>query len=110
MVTALFLVVLRVFDTFRLVSTARLGSALLVGYAVGVISLVLDERMTGGSTLLALWVFPVVIEALKGVFPAYLVRNHRVGFLVDAAILGFAASSIRRDVNIDTARKLICRL
>ena len=89
-VTALFLVALRVFDTFRLVSTGRLGSALLVGYGVGVISLVLDERMTGGSTLLALWVFPVVIEVLKAVFPAYLVRNHRVGFLVDAAILGFA--------------------
>jgi hypothetical protein len=30
-----------------------------------------------------------VVEVLKAVFPAYLVRNFRVGFLVDAGILGF---------------------
>jgi hypothetical protein len=39
------------------------------------------------------YVAPVVEEAWKGLIIVVLIRTHRIGFLVDAAILGFAAGT-----------------
>jgi len=39
------------------------------------------------------WVGPVIEECLKALIMLYLIQTHRVGFLVDAAILGFAVGA-----------------
>jgi len=39
------------------------------------------------------WVGPVVEECLKALIMLYLIQTHRIGFLVDAAILGFAVGA-----------------
>jgi protease PrsW len=39
------------------------------------------------------YVSPLIEEALKGIIVVYLIRTRRVGFLIDAAILGFAVGA-----------------
>jgi protease PrsW len=80
-------------DSFKLVKPIAVvraigagGAAALAAMAVNglLLSEMLQDRM-----VLSLYVAPVVEETLKAAFVVYLLRSHRVGFLVDAAIFGF---------------------
>jgi RsiW-degrading membrane proteinase PrsW (M82 family) len=84
-------------DSYKLVKPRWVTSMLLVGAVAAVSSLFVNRSITiaagfEGSTL-AHYVAPVVEETLKGGVVLLLVARRRIGFLVDAAIIGFAAGT-----------------
>jgi RsiW-degrading membrane proteinase PrsW (M82 family) len=93
----LFLAGLVFVDSYKLVRFRSVVAAVLVGSAATVTAYV-------GNTLLMEWTgtsfeayrqvgAPVVEEALKAAFLAWLISSDRVGFTVDAAIYGFAVGT-----------------
>jgi len=89
-----FLVSLLLLDSFKLV---RLG-AVLLGVGAGVIAAVISYFANGAladladisPTSFSRYGAPLVEEILKGCYVYLLIRRKKVGFMVDAAILGFA--------------------
>ncbi len=93
----LFLAVLAALDTWRLVRARRIALALAAGVAAAAVSFVANNTLaalTGlGAVAYAVFAAPLVEEAAKGAWSDWLVRTRRAGFLVDAALLGFAAGA-----------------
>ncbi|MGB5211185.1 MAG: PrsW family glutamic-type intramembrane protease [Gammaproteobacteria bacterium] len=92
-----FLMVLVYLDSYKLV---RLGTVLVAvaagGLAAGACYFIngVGLEITGlGITGYSRYVAPVIEEAFKGLIIVYLIRHHRIGFPVDAAIFGFAAGT-----------------
>jgi RsiW-degrading membrane proteinase PrsW (M82 family) len=90
----LFLGALVVLDSYKLISLRAIlfavaagAAAALVGYAVNV-----SLRPALGFDMArdTVFVSPVVEELLKAVYIVWLLRRNKVGFVVDAAIYGFA--------------------
>ena len=92
-----FLAALWFMDTFRLVRASSIASALIYGAAAAL-----------GCELLHVWLMPasglepqafsryvarVTEETAKALFVAVLIARGRIGFLVDAAVLGFAVGT-----------------
>lgn len=92
-----FLVLLVTFDTFRLVRPRRVALALLVGAAAGLVTFIVNSAIMSllrwQVYTFAIFIAPVVEESLKGLYLWYLVRTGRAGFMIDAAILGFATGA-----------------
>src|SRR5450759_3947295 len=61
------------------------ASYLLNGYALGLMRIDLMQ--------FSRYVSPITEELLKGLVVVALIRTHRIGFLVDAAIFGFAVGT-----------------
>jgi RsiW-degrading membrane proteinase PrsW (M82 family) len=92
-----FLATLMFLDSYKLVSLrsvllAMLGGAAAAGFGFLVNVAILEELSLAGPHLL-LYVAPVVEELLKAIILIYLLRSRRIGFLVDAAIFGFAVGT-----------------
>jgi RsiW-degrading membrane proteinase PrsW (M82 family) len=94
---ACFLAALVLLDSYKLVRLRLVLSIVAGGLAMavasylvadGVLRIVSLERATFSR-----YVAPVVEELLKGAVILLLIRWHRIGFLVDAAILGFAVGT-----------------
>ena len=93
----IFLIVLLYMDSYKLV---RLRTVLLVILAGGLLP-VLGYWINGFAMAELGWSInpysrdaaPLVEEALKASVMVYLFRSHRIGFLVDSAILGFAVGA-----------------
>lgn len=88
-----FLVGLRLMDSYKLVHRTTLllaigGGVVAALAAFGANRLLLDAAGMPPALLRA-WGAPVVEELLKALLIAWLVSANRVGFLVDAAVLGF---------------------
>ncbi|MDX1673149.1 MAG: PrsW family glutamic-type intramembrane protease, partial [Balneolaceae bacterium] len=93
----LFLAALQLFDSFKLVNLQSLMVTLLVGGAVAALAIFINATVSywlqiSYSTFLR-FVAPFIEEALKIVYVVILVRANRVGFMVDAAIYGFAVGA-----------------
>ena len=92
-----FLLVLFLLDSFKLVPRWMLFRALASGAAVALIALLLHTwlfAVTGlSSRQFAQFVAPVTEEALKTLCLLYPLRRRQIGFLVDAAIIGFAVGA-----------------
>ncbi len=92
-----FLVSLMLLDSFKLVRLRTVASVIVAGGVTAVASLFVNqfvESWTGVDPIaLARYVAPLVEELLKGVVIIVLFARHRVAFLVDAAILGFAVGA-----------------
>ncbi|HEY2857939.1 MAG TPA: PrsW family glutamic-type intramembrane protease [Terracidiphilus sp.] len=90
----LFLGALLLIDSYKLVSLRAILLSLLAGLAAALASyaIIAGLRPLLGISLAAysIYVAPVVEESLKAVFVVYLLRRNKVGFVVDAAIRGFA--------------------
>lgn len=93
----LFLVALFTLDSFKLVRPALLARALVAG-TLAALSCLLVARavatyswveMSTYSRLIA----PLIEEAAKAALVVFLIRRKRVGFMVDAAIVGFATGA-----------------
>lgn len=90
----LFLGSLVLMDSYKLVHARALVTAMLIGAIAAAIcfevnrALLMTFHLPIG--LLTHVVAPVIEEFAKALYVVWLVRVHRVGFLVDAAILGFA--------------------
>jgi RsiW-degrading membrane proteinase PrsW (M82 family) len=90
----IFLVALWLMDSFRLVRPLSISLALLYG-AVAALGC---EALHGwlmpvaglDPTTFSRYVAPLTEEAAKAAFVGYLIARGRVGFLVDAAVQGFA--------------------
>jgi len=81
-------------DSYKLVPMRWILGTIGFGALAGLLSYPLN---VGASNLLDLefvtltrYAAPVIEEALKGLIVLALIRNHRIGFPVDAAIFGFA--------------------
>ena len=84
-------------DSYELVPPRLIVAMLFVGAAAAGASYVVNGVLINalGSSLepYTRQVSPIVEEALKALVIVWLIRTHRVGFLVDAAIVGFALGS-----------------
>jgi RsiW-degrading membrane proteinase PrsW (M82 family) len=92
-----FLALLVLLDSYKLVSLAWIVALIGVGvlaaglsYEVNALSI---ARLGMDLPSYSRYVAPVVEEAFKGAIVVWLLRRHRIAFLVDAAITGFALGS-----------------
>ena len=93
----LFLLVLVWLDSYKLVPVRLVVAIVVCGVAVALGCYYLNGWLIGRTGLdlagYARYVAPVVEEVAKALVVVALVRGHRIGFLVDAAILGFAVGT-----------------
>jgi RsiW-degrading membrane proteinase PrsW (M82 family) len=93
----LFLLTLYYLDSFRLVRPRSITAALVIGAAVAAVSFGINaavmQRTGWDRTLIMRYVAPVLEETLKAAWVAWLIARRRVGFMVDAAIIGFAVGA-----------------
>ncbi len=89
-----FLCALRALDTYKLLALGRILTAVAAGIGAALLALPVNTLLyqwAGGVALY--WTGPVFEELLKAVFPLWCIRSHRVGFPVDAGIIGFATGT-----------------
>ena len=92
-----FLIALILLDSYKLVRLrwvlASLGlGGVMAGACYWVSGVAVDHLSIEASTY-ARYVGPVIEESAKAAFLIPLIRSHKVGFLVDAAIFGFATGT-----------------
>ena len=92
-----FLLALVLADSFKLVSTPNLARALAAGALAAVAATLLHgwlfdafDVTDQGLVPFSRYVAPVTEETLKALFLVYALWRRQIGFLVDAAIIGFA--------------------
>ena len=89
-----FLGLLILFDSFKLVPTSMFLRALGAGALAAVAAALLHGALLGVFELqtrtLTHYVAPVTEETLKMLFVLWALYRNKIGFLVDAAIIGFA--------------------
>jgi len=90
----LFLLALIYLDSYKLVRRRFVAGALLAGCALAAaswfVNAALEARLALSAATYSRYVAPVVEETAKALVIVWLVRTNRIGFLVDAAIYGFA--------------------
>ena len=106
-----FLVLLILFDSFKLVPTSMFVRALAAGALAAVAATLLHRVLflTVGleTRTLTHYVAPVTEETLKMLFVLWALYRKKIGFLVDAAIIGFAIGTGFAVVeNIDYLQRL----
>lgn len=93
----LFLVALVFLDSYKLVKLHEIVGTIIFGALSAVVALFLNtylaQYLPRGMHILPRYVAPVTEELLKSVFIVYIIRSGRVGFMVDAAIHGFAVGA-----------------
>ncbi len=93
----IFLFVLRYMDSYQLVSVRFVISLIVAGGCTAGFSYLLNtflvEQFSIDFMVLTEYVAPVVEEFFKASVIIYLFFRHRIGFLVDAAIAGFAVGA-----------------
>ena len=92
-----FLAVLLYLDSYKLVKLrtviAVVGCGIVAAGAAYLLHWIILTRVEIDVTPFARYVAPVTEELLKAAVIVALIRAHRIGFLVDAAIFGFAVGS-----------------
>jgi protease PrsW len=93
----LFLAALIVLDSYKLVSPTIVLRAVAVGAVVALATLFLHTGLLTthavSESALKRAIAPLTEESLKAVFLVILIRQGRVGFMVDAGILGFGVGA-----------------
>ena len=89
-----FLSALIYLDSYKLVRPKWVGVAIVLGCMLAVICWIVNVRLKQALsidlTVYSRYVAPVIEETAKGLAIVAFVRSNRIGFLVDAAIYGFA--------------------
>lgn len=89
-----FLLGLRLMDSYKLVHRTTLLVALAGGVVAALAAFGANRLLLEAAhvplPLLRAWLAPFVEESLKALLIVWFVRTDRVGFVVDAAVLGFA--------------------
>jgi len=92
-----FLLALQLMDSFKLVRPSSVATAILAGAAAALVSWGLHDPLQALTRVSDLhfvrYVGPVAEETLKALFIVGLVVRRRIGFLVDAAVQGFAVGT-----------------
>ena len=93
----IFLAALWLMDTFRLVRATTIAVALLYGAGAALMCEILHLWLAPATGLDRLsfsrYIAPLTEETAKALFVAVLIARGRIGFLVDAAVLGFAVGT-----------------
>jgi RsiW-degrading membrane proteinase PrsW (M82 family) len=93
----IFLVSLIVLDSYKLVHRNSVIIAILYGCGIAGISFLLNTTVIQKSglnfTIYARYIAPIIEEVLKATYLVYLIKRKKVGFMVDAAIYGFAVGA-----------------
>jgi RsiW-degrading membrane proteinase PrsW (M82 family) len=92
-----FLLALILLDSFKLVKLRAVAGLIVAGGLAAVASFFVNSGLSSffdlDATALARYIAPVIEEILKSAVIVYLIARHRVAFLVDAAIIGFAVGA-----------------
>jgi RsiW-degrading membrane proteinase PrsW (M82 family) len=92
-----FLALLVFLDSFKLVPLRIVLQAVAAGAAAALIAQPVNDWIihASGTPLLVVsrYIAPVLEESVKVAFVVFVIRGRRVGFLVDAAIVGFAVGA-----------------
>jgi RsiW-degrading membrane proteinase PrsW (M82 family) len=84
-------------DSYKLVTLRSVLTALSAGAAAALVAFVFAGVATGSLAVPAgpysRYLAPAVEEGLKAIFPIWLLRRKRIGFLVDGAVYGFAVGT-----------------
>lgn len=92
-----FLGLLVLLDSFKLVKLKDILLTIAMGYLAALIALGINmflwEDLLPNPFLFFRYIAPAVEESLKALFVVYLMRRHKIGFMVDAAIYGFAVGA-----------------
>src|SRR5262245_20746815 len=91
-----FLGALLLMDSFKLVRPASVALALAYGVATAILCEAFHLRLVRASVdvhVLTRYIAPITEEAVKALFVAFLILRRRVGFVVDAAVQGFAVGT-----------------
>lgn len=93
----IFLVALLYMDSYKLVSLKSVLAVIAAGGGVTIAAYFVNGWLLAASSLefmqFARYVSPFTEEAMKALVIVYLFRTHRIGFLVDSAIMGFAVGA-----------------
>jgi RsiW-degrading membrane proteinase PrsW (M82 family) len=93
----LFLTALQVLDSFKLVRVSAALAAIGTGGVAAIAILLLHSAIMpasdAGLQAFSRYVAPVTEETIKAAFIVFLIARRRVGFLVDAAVQGFAVGA-----------------
>lgn len=93
----LFLVLLTLLDSFKLVRPRGLLLAITAGAGSAAAAALVNGALLGRAGLdlglVSRYIAPLVEELLKAAWVIWLIRRQRIGFLVDAAIYGFAVGA-----------------
>ena len=92
-----FLAVLLLMDSFKLVPFRAVAVALCAGAVAALAALALHDWLLPASglspRLFSRYVAPVYEETLKAIYVVIVLRQRRLGFLVDAALVGFSVGA-----------------
>jgi RsiW-degrading membrane proteinase PrsW (M82 family) len=92
-----FLAALVFFDSYKLVSIKFILVTMALGALAALLSYFCNDAALAATGLsnkiFSRYLAPVIEESLKAAILVYLLRSNRVGFLVDAAILGFSVGA-----------------
>jgi len=92
-----FLATLLYLDSYKLVSMRAVVAVVACGVAIAGACYVVNAWILGVTeidlTIYTRFAGPVVEEFAKALVIVFLIRTHRIGFLVDAAIFGFAVGT-----------------
>lgn len=92
-----FLLVLLFMDSYKLLRLRTVLKVIAAGALLPFVAFLLNDlfiQMLGWDVAdYSRYASPVVEESLKASVMVYLFRSHRIGFMVDAAILGFAVGA-----------------
>src|SRR5258708_21368594 len=89
-----FLCALHAIDTYKLLTLRRILIAIAAGIGAVLLTLPVNAfmfRWLGAA--LGEWLGPIAEELLKAIFPLWCIRSNRVGFPVDAGIIGFSTGA-----------------
>jgi RsiW-degrading membrane proteinase PrsW (M82 family) len=92
----LLLVGLQLMDSYRLVSSHAVSRSLAAGALAAVLAFAANSWLLQAGVephVVRRYLAPLIEETLKMAWVAVLIRTHRVGFLVDAGVHGFAAGT-----------------
>jgi len=93
----IFLVALIFLDSYKLVRFRSVLLTVVLGFAAGFVCILINRSLLDVLGLergaYARYVAPPVEELVKATYIAYLIWSRRVGFMVDAAICGFAVGA-----------------
>lgn len=93
----LFLLALMLLDSYKLVGLRQVLALMIAGVAAAVLSFLVNDLALAMTDMpikaFSRYLAPIIEESTKALVLIYLLRSNRIGFLVDAAIFGFAVGA-----------------
>jgi RsiW-degrading membrane proteinase PrsW (M82 family) len=81
-------------DSFKLVKISLVVQTIFAGIIAAIISYFINRYLLNNSpvqlTTYTMYISPIIEESLKALFIIYILAKGKVGFMIDAAIYGFA--------------------